>query len=265
MMIPAGILDIFAAIMLVVAGVSCVRLIVAWPWPHRAADAGIDAAHVLMALAMAGMLAGGLRTLPDAAWAAVFAVVTAWLAWRVAAETRQRRAQARGTGHHLPHLVHGAAMIYMFLATTPAPAAGPVMAGMAAGPGLLRLPTLGLVFALLMAGWAVWDLDQLSGSVSVPAARGQRVHGLTTSGVMPGWPSAAVTATVATTGAAIPAIAGRAGPSGRAGTDPRPGTRPRDTAVCRDPAGPGLLDPRIAVASRIALGVTMTLMLVVMI
>jgi len=55
-MIPSWILDIFAAIMLVVAAVSAARLVVARPWrrgTRRAALADIDLAHLLMAIAMA--------------------------------------------------------------------------------------------------------------------------------------------------------------------------------------------------------------------
>jgi hypothetical protein len=61
-MIPSWILDILAAIMLVVAAVSAGRLVAARPWPHgagRAALADIDVAHLLMAIAMAGMPLAG--------------------------------------------------------------------------------------------------------------------------------------------------------------------------------------------------------------
>ena len=90
-MIPSWILDIFAAIMLVVAAVSAARLVAARPWQHRtrpAALADIDVAHLLMAIAMAGTLAPGLRTLPDAAWEVIFGVMTAWFAYRVARDAR---------------------------------------------------------------------------------------------------------------------------------------------------------------------------------
>ena len=64
-MIPSWILDIFAAVMLVVAAVSAARLVAASPRRHRtrpASLADIDVAHLLMAIAMAGMLVPGLRT-----------------------------------------------------------------------------------------------------------------------------------------------------------------------------------------------------------
>jgi hypothetical protein len=57
-------------------------------------------------------------------------------------------------------------MLYMFLALT-TPAGGMSgMSGMRSGPGptmALHYPTLAFIFALILAGYSVWDLDQLSG------------------------------------------------------------------------------------------------------
>ena len=106
-MIPSWILDIFAAIMLVVAAVSAARLVAARPWQRgarRAALADIDVAHLLMAIAMAGMLASGLRTLPDGAWEVVFAVMTAWFAYRVIRDAQVSGVRALAGGHCAPHL-----------------------------------------------------------------------------------------------------------------------------------------------------------------
>ncbi len=232
-MIPAWILDIFAAIMLVVAAASCARLVAARPWSRLPVTADIDLAHVLMGIAMAGMLAPGLRTLPDGAWTAVFAVVTAWFGWRVVGTVRSRRTAGHARGHLLPHLVHGAAMVYMFAAVSSAGQSGGAgMGGMTgSAAGTLRLPTLGLVFILLMAGWAVWDLDQISGS----PAGGSPAGGVPAAGDQ---------------GAGV-ALAGGAG--GVA------------VAVPAVPAAAVVLDSRVATGCRIAMGVTMALMLVIMI
>ena len=62
MMTPSWILDIFAAVMLVVAAVSAARLVVARPWRGASGQpTDIDVAHLLMAIAMAGMLTASLR------------------------------------------------------------------------------------------------------------------------------------------------------------------------------------------------------------
>jgi hypothetical protein len=270
-MIPAWILDIFAALMLVVAGISASRLLAERSWARPAADADIDAAHVLMGIAMAGMLAGGLKTLPNSVWVAVFAVVTAWFAGRVAREARTRRDLASVlTTHHVPHLIHGAAMIYMFVAfSSPAAgAAGSAMGGMGSmggSMGTLRVPTIGLVFVLIMAGWAVLDIDQISrsgrsrsgrGEVAVPAGLRHRVA-VAAAGTAPALaamgPADDSLAAMAATAAPVATTRAGSGAASGSSTAPSP-------AVVR-----GILDPRVATTCRIAMGVTMALMLVLMI
>lgn len=268
-MIPGWILDIFAAVMLVVAGISASRLVAERPWARRAPDADIDAAHVLMGIAMSGMLASGLKTLPNSAWVAVFAVVTAWFGWRVVREARAHRDLASVlTTHHVPHLIHGAAMIYMFVAvTSPAAGATSAMGGMSR-MGSLRVPTIGLVFVLIMAGWAVWDIDQVSksgrgrarldGDFAVPPGLRRRIP---VAAAGPGPVLAAMGpaddgAAAMTMTAAAPEAA-----DGVAGDPVSAASRTPDATA----AGRGILDPRVATTCRIAMGVTMALMLVLMI
>ena len=166
MSIPAWILDIFAAVMLLVAAVSAGQLVVARAWTRAGVrDADIAGSHLLMGIAMAGTLVAGLSTLPNAAWEVIFAVMTAWFAWCLWRETRGHGIAAVAGGHHAPHLVHSAAMLYMFAALAgPAPGGGSGMAGMAAGsPGgmqTLHAPTLALIFALLLIAYTVRDLDR---------------------------------------------------------------------------------------------------------
>ena len=93
-MTPAWILDIFAAIMLVVAAISAARLVAARPWRRGAFVTDTDISHLLMGIAMAGMLTPGLATLPNDAWAAVFGVLAAWFAYRVVRDYRANGTQA---------------------------------------------------------------------------------------------------------------------------------------------------------------------------
>ena len=79
-----------------------------------------------MGIAMAGMLVTSLGTLPNAGWEMVFAVMTAWFGWCLGRESRGQGAGAPVRGHHAPHLVHSAAMLYTFAAL--------------AGPGFGRRP-----------------------------------------------------------------------------------------------------------------------------
>ena len=117
-----------------------------------------------MGLAMAGTLTAGLSTLPSGAWEVIFGFLTAWFAYRVAREYRGRGLRALVSEHHAPHLLHSAAMLYMFLALrTSASHAGapavPAMPGMSAAG--LRLPTVALLFAFLLCAYVVADLDRV--------------------------------------------------------------------------------------------------------
>jgi hypothetical protein len=162
-MTPAWVLDTFAALMLVVAALSAARVVAARPWRPGSVILDTDIAHLLMAIAMAGMLAVSLRTLPDRAWAAVFCVLTAWFGYRVVRDARASGVRALAGGHCAPHLVHSAAMLYMFLALA-APTAGAAgmsgMDGSATQP--LEYPTLAFAFGLVLAAYSVQDLDLLS-------------------------------------------------------------------------------------------------------
>ena len=60
---PAWLTDIFAAVMITVAAYCASRLVVA-RWWRRPTDVDSDGVHVVMGVAMAGMLVTGLRFLP---------------------------------------------------------------------------------------------------------------------------------------------------------------------------------------------------------
>jgi Domain of unknown function (DUF5134) len=274
-MIPTWIFDLLAAFMLVVAAVSAARLVAARPWRHGSVIIDTDIAHLLMAIAMAGVLTRGLSTLPDAAWEVVFGVMIVWFAFRVVRDARSNGVRALAGGHCAPHLVHSGAMLYMFLGMTSAAGAMAGMAGMAGMPSMsagsssmpmLSDPTLAFVFALVLIGYSIWDLDQLSG----------RRYSLTS-------------APVALVGvrAGVPAMAGAesATPTAFSGPDPSSGVSDLITgiaqgsgaaggqAVARDAVGAGerdvgggalgqfLLSPAVTIGCRVTMGVVMTFML----
>ncbi|MGH3298441.1 MAG: DUF5134 domain-containing protein [Trebonia sp.] len=253
-MTPAWILDIFAAIMLVVAGLSAARLVAARPWQSGGVVTDTDISHLLMGIAMAGMLAPGLTTLPNDAWIAVFAVLMAWFGFRVVRDYRASGARALAVGHCAPHLVHSAAMVYMFAAIAAPAAMGTGMGGMS-GMSTLHVPTLGYLFALILIGYTIWDLDQLSslrrGLVAAFAGA--------TSPALAG-ASAGALGTEAATGSRAGGGLAADSPSGSGGTG-HGGT----TSAGRSWSMPILDSPGTVVGCRIAMGVTMALMLVLMI
>ena len=169
MSIPAWILDIFAAVMLLVAAISAGQLAVARAWTRVGArDADIAFSHLLMGIAMAGMLVAHLSTLPNRVWIVVFAVMTAWFGWCLWRDSQGQGAGAAIRGHHAPHLVHSAAMLYMFAALAAPSSGSPGMAGMAGGSAggmhTLHVPTLAFVFVLLLIAYTVRDLDRQAGA-----------------------------------------------------------------------------------------------------
>jgi len=257
-MTPDWILDVFAAIMLVVAAVSAARLVAARPWQRGAVVTDTDISHLLMGIAMAGMLAPSLSTLPNGVWVAVFAVLTAWFGYRVVRDYQASGARALAVGHCAPHLVHSAAMVYMFAAIA-APAAGGGMSGMSgmggtSGMSTLHVPTLAFLFALVLIGYTIWDLDQLSGLQ----------HGL--AAAVAGAASPALVG--ATAGPLVTEAVGEPGADGglAAGSSAGPdGTRQSGTASGGRSGLITVLDsPGTVVGCRIAMGVTMALMLVLM-
>jgi hypothetical protein len=189
MTVPAWLLDTFAAIMLLVAAVSAARLAVS----RRDPDADIDGAHLLMGAAMAGTLTASLSTLPSGAWEVIFGLLTAWFGYRVAREYRAGRGlRALVREHHAPHLLHSAAMLYMFLALRPPSHGTPSGAMAGLGAAGLRLPTLALLFAFLLVAYVVTDLDR------IPAPRAFAVPVLAAAGA-PAATAPAVTATAKVT------------------------------------------------------------------
>ena len=278
-MIPSWILGIFAAVMLVVAAVSAGRLVAARPWqrgPRPAALADIDVAHLLMAIAMAGMLVSGLRTLPDGAWEAVFSVMTVWFGYRVFLDAQVNGVRALAGGHCAPHLIHAGAMLYMFMAVSASSAHGSGgMSGMGgiSGMGSLELPFLAFLFALALVGYSIWDLDQLSGpgpsghySLAVARVAPTRPV-LAAAGAMPGPGAAAVSPTVGAAAASAAAANAAAASATAAGAT----AAAVPTGIAQVPPasapvdGTGVLAPWVATSCRIAMGITMAFMLVIMI
>jgi hypothetical protein len=221
---PVWLTGIFAVLMLTVAVYCAGRLAVTRRW-RRPTELDTDAGHVLMGAAMAGMLVARLRILPAATWEAVFAVGAAWFAWQLLQSRRRAPATWRCL-HPAPHLVECGAMLYMFLVLPPLTgrAAASGMAGMA-GLGASAAGSRYSFLALVMGLFMV-------GYVARTADRLPR--GRTTNG-LPGDPTAD----------RLPADRLPSGPVAQSDRPTRPYLAPRCAALCK-----------------IAMGLTMTYMLV---
>lgn len=230
---PSWLTGTFAVIMLVMSAY-CVSRLLAARWWHRHTERDVDAVHVLMGVAMAGMLVPRLNPFWDGGWEAVFAIWTAWFAGQMVRAGRHRSGHGHRPAHHLPHLLSSGAMLYMLLAVTSGAAAGAAQVRSMAGAtgGANRLPALALVLALAILGHVIWTTDRLTSLVPV-AGTGQR---------------------------AFPrAQAAPAGPTGvtASGADATISAAPRGA---RPP-----LSPRLAACCEIAMGITMGYMLILMV
>jgi uncharacterized protein DUF5134 len=169
---PGWLTGLLAAVMLTVAAYDATRLAAATRW-GRAAELDADGVHVVMGVAMAGMLAPGLAFVPARFWQAVFAAAGAWFAWQLLRTRRGARLGPQlGTWrcpHPLPHLIECAAMVLMFAL----PAATATMS-MGATTGALtglaaRFSPLTLLLALFMVGYVMWLANTLTAPAPAPA------------------------------------------------------------------------------------------------
>jgi hypothetical protein len=154
---PGWLAAVLAGLMLLISACCAIRLGF-WQLRGRAADPQADVLHVLMGVAMAGMLEPRIAPVPHAVWLGVFGVAAIWFGWQaIRARSRSRLARS-GCAHPAPHAVECAAMLYMLLPSRPAV----TMAGMG-GSGFAANPALTLVLALFLLGYIVWIADQLTG------------------------------------------------------------------------------------------------------
>jgi hypothetical protein len=233
---PAWLAKMLAAVMIVTAAYCFTRLIVAWR-SRRRTDYGVDGVHILMGVAMAGMLVPRLNPFWDSGWEVIFAAATAWFGVQTVRGHRNELAVGRRwVAHHLQHVVACGAMLYMFLAVAPAKAGGSG-SGMAMGGAgsTATFPTLALVLTLALVGYVIWNADRLTSLAPVAALRAMAV------------PVSAVAAPALTTASS------GGGPELSAGPDT---TR---SAQARPP-----VSPRLAAACEIVMGLTMGYMLITM-
>jgi len=253
---PPWLSFMFAGMMLAIAGYCAGRLVAAGVW-RRESELDADGVHLVMGVAMAGALAPRLSILTSGAWGMLFAVSAGWFAWQV---IRVRRGYGAGRWrcpYPVPHLAESLAMVYMLAAArAPAPGsgnAGAAMPGMGAASGLAAFPVLPVVLALFMVGYVAWLGDRLI-SVGRPAAAAARHEGaadLARAPVAPGLAAGRVRAAAVRTSANAgdqDAVAA-CGPSS---APPAGGRWP-------------VLAPRAAACYKIAMGVAMAYMLIVMV
>ena len=244
---PAWLTDIFAAVMITVAAYCASRLVVA-RWWRRPTDVDTDGVHVVMGVAMAGMLVAGLRFGSFGLWEAVFAAAAGWFGWRFVRARHGAPLSPWRCPQPVPHLVECGAMLYMYLAVPAVAAAAKGASGAMGGMSATgaRFSVLALALALFMFGYVAWVGDRLTALAPAPAsAVPAAAFPLAAVRQEPG---ALMTATGPEPVATGPEPAGDASPGGCAGSGQgRPYLAPRCAAMCK-----------------IAMGITMGYVLILM-
>jgi Domain of unknown function (DUF5134) len=247
--------DAFATAMIVTAAYCLTRLAIARR-QRRPTDHQVDLVHVLMGVAMAGMLVPRLRVFWVGGWEIVFSVAAAWFGWRVISDGRAWTAADHRPGHHLKHVLPCAAMVYMLAAVTSAgragSGAGPVMSGTSGSAA--HFPTLALVLALCLLGYVVWTADRMTSLAPVAALAARASHATDLAAGDAGLPRGVA-------GSGLPLAA-------------EPGVASSGLQLAAEPGAPaplaaGLrrgvpLSPRLAACCEIVMGVTMGYMLIMM-
>jgi hypothetical protein len=166
--------DTLAATMLLMAAYMAGRLAFA-VIRHRLTDHDVDGVHLVMGVAMAGMLVPRLDPVSLGAWKAAFIAAAAWFAVRIALALRDPGANRAAITHRLPTLVMCGAMLAM--SVPPGSGTGAMGMGMSgAMTAAGRYPTLDLLLAVLLVGYAVMVTDRTAGLA--PARPGGSVRGL---------------------------------------------------------------------------------------
>jgi Domain of unknown function (DUF5134) len=243
---PSWLGGMFAAVMIVTAGYSASRLVI-FRARGRVTELDADALHVVMGVAMAGMLVPRLSVLPASAWAAVFGIGAVWFGWHAILPRGLRTADGARCRFPVPHLIECIAMLYMLLplpGSHPAPGrTGMAMAAMSSSAGTAgSFPALAVVLALFMVGYIVWTTDRLTAlaRASTTAARTGRNRARQSSLTV------------------LAAAAAR-------GADGSPGSPAAAAVVPQgEQNGRPVLAPKLAACGKIAMGITMGYMLILM-
>jgi hypothetical protein len=235
--------------MIVTAAYCFSRLVVAWR-SKRQTDYDVDGTHILMGVAMAGMLVPRLNPFWDSGWEVIFAIAIAWFGWQAIRGYRNELAVGRRwVAHPLQHVLACGAMLYMFFAVAPmktgSSGSGMSMGGSAGSTSTFH--TLALVLALALVGYVIWTADRFTSLAPVAVLRATAVP----VGAMP----SAALAPSSTLPAALAAASGTAAQVTHAGADPAGGQAARSKPP---------MSPRLAACCEIAMGLTMGYMLITM-
>lgn len=136
---------------------------------RRPTEHAVDAYHVAMGVAMAGMLVPSWQAVPNRAGLLLFGAAAAWFAATLISGWRRHGGSASAA--HAGHVLGGAAMAYMFWSMGSAD--GMSMPGMEHSE---QLPAVGVVLAFGLLGYAWWTGLRMAGLTRIALVAGGPGH-----------------------------------------------------------------------------------------
>jgi hypothetical protein len=247
---PSWLANLLAAVMIATAAYCFSRLVAAWRW-NRRTDYDVDGVHILMGVAMAGMLVPRLNPFWDSGWEVIFAAAVGWFGWQTIRGYRDELAVGgRWVAHHLQHVLACGAMLFMFLAVAPlkASGSGSGMAMGGAGGSTTTFPTLALLLTLVLVGYVIWTADGFTSLPAVAALRAAPVQA-----------DAAVASALVSSPAGLPVSEPVTDETEAGAVQAEAGAAGGPSALAHPP-----ISPRLAACCEIAMGLTMGYMLITM-
>jgi Domain of unknown function (DUF5134) len=163
----------FATGMLLVT-VYCIVALVLTPVLKRRNHYDVSIAHILMGVAMSGMLVPAWSVLPATLWEMVFAAVALYFLALAVRSFGPRRTSGGYNNryyqpsHYLTHALLGGGMVYMLWLSMPATQVTPAMTGMPMLDATPRVGATGSTFIILglVLASAIWQLDGINRSTA---------------------------------------------------------------------------------------------------
>jgi hypothetical protein len=155
------------AVLMVSVSVYCIGRLALASRLGRRNHVDVNISHVLMGLAMVGMLVPSLNVIPNGLWEVVFGIISLYFG-AVTVRFATRRGVRGGDhdhdhdSHSFIHMVMGCAMLYMYWLGMPINAPASTSVSMSGPPSGAGDPGLTLLIIVVLFASAVWQLDSIS-------------------------------------------------------------------------------------------------------
>ena len=239
---PDWLADFFTSVMIIVAAYAFGRIVASRLWSKQT-HLDIDITHLLMGVAMAGMLVSDLNPIASGVWEVVFGAMSVWFVWKCYTFIASRGFEGRDDdhvhhiSHYVTHLVMALAMLWMYIAP-----ANP----MGTAGDFLALP---VVFLVVLIASGIWELDGIGRFSRAPSTDGQPALAVAVAG-----PPTVSGATKGALSDSFPHSESQESRSSAEGNEASPVI-----------SSGQWLAPRLQAASHVAMCITMCYMLIVMI